>query len=404
MEETVSNAKHGHAVDSNLASKSDAQPQVRSYFKLLDRRVKLRAESQGPWRVPDLCAAYSWPTRMTGGGVIAILEVRSGWIQSDMDAFFQGLNQPMPHIVDVSVDGTTNTPGGSDDGEVAMDIQIAAASYYCATGKPATIRVYWTSDLAAGMRRAAADGCDVCSISYGADEALWSSAAAQDIEQAATEAVQAGMIVFAASGDNDSSDGGSTQTSVQLPASALHVIGCGGTTRRGATETAWNNDPGSASGDGTGGGYSMWFPMPTWQISALQGPGKMVPDVAANADPETGYFLVLHGQQVVAGGTSAVPPLFAGLFASFGQNLGFVTPTLWSHQACFNDVTVGDNGFYRAGVGPDPCTGLGTPIGTRLAALFASSAKLTAQRARDLALENTRLRAQLVELTARRFS
>jgi kumamolisin len=404
MEETVSNSKNGHAVNGNGASRPDARPQVKPYFKLHDRRPRVRATSQGPWRVPDLCAAYSWPTGLMGGGVIAIIELGGGWIQSDMDAFFQGIKQPLPHIVDISVDGTTNAPGGSDDGEVALDIQVAAASYYAATGRPARIQVYWTKDIASGVRRATADGCDVCSISWGADEAVWGLPAALDMEQAAAEAAQAGMIVFAASGDNDSSDGGPGPANVDLPASAPHVIGCGGTQRRGTTEIVWNDDPGSASGDGTGGGFSTVFPMPPWQIGAPHGPGRMVPDVAGDAAPDTGYFIVLHGQPEVIGGTSAVAPLYAGLFAAFGQKLGFVTPTLWSNQTCFHDVTVGDNGMFRAGMGPDPCTGLGSPIGTKLAALMANSATLAAHRLRQLSVENTRLRAQLVELTVGRAS
>jgi len=54
-----------------------------------------------------------------------------------------------------------------------------------------------------------------------------------------------------------------------------------------------NNDPGNASGQGTGGGYSTLFkPMPDWQIGAPNGPGRMVPDVSANADPNTGYNIV----------------------------------------------------------------------------------------------------------------
>ena len=76
-----------------------------------------------------------------------------------------------------------------------------------ATGKPATIRVYWCSDIALGVRYAMTDGCDVCSISWGSDEANWGQAAANDMDAAATEATTAGMVVFAASGDNDSSDG-----------------------------------------------------------------------------------------------------------------------------------------------------------------------------------------------------
>ncbi|HET6170621.1 MAG TPA: hypothetical protein VFE01_10600 [Terracidiphilus sp.] len=99
----------------------------------------------------------------------------------------------------------------------------------------------------------------------------------------------------------------------------------------------------------------------------------MVPDVSADADPATGYEVFIHGEQTVVGGTSAVAPLYAGLFASFGRKLGFVTPKLWSNRKAFNDITVGGNGFYNAAPGPDPCTGVGTLIGTGIAALFASS-------------------------------
>ena len=148
-------------------------------------------------------------------------------------------------------------------------------------------------------------------------------------------------------------------------------VGCGGTRKTAADETVWNNDPGNPSGSGTGGGFSTLFkPLPSWQAGAPHGPGRMVPDVAANADPVTGYQVVVHGANQVFGGTSAVAPLYAGLFAAFGTKRGFITPKLYANSVCFNDITVGDNGAYRAGVGPDPCTGLGSPIGTRLANLI----------------------------------
>jgi kumamolisin len=92
--------------------------------------------------------------------------------------------------------------------------------------------------------------------------------------------------------------------------------------------------------------------------------------VSGNADPDSGYEIIVHGSQTVVGGTSAVAPLYAGLFASFGQKLGFVTPKLWLNQKDFNDITVGGNGFYNAGPGPDPCSGIGSPIGSSIAALF----------------------------------
>jgi len=332
------------------------------------------------WIVPDLCKAYNWPANLAGGGVIAIVELDGGWVQSDMDSYFQSIGQPNPQITDVSVDGTANNPNQhlgdprDPDYEVAMDIQVAAAAYFVATGQPATIRVYWAQDIASAVQAATADGCDVCSISWGADEALWGVDAAQQMEAAAAAATAAGMVVFAASGDNDSSDGGPTPANVDLPSSCPHMIGCGGTNKTATTETVWNDEPGETSGEGTGGGFSTIFPVQPFQAGAPNGPGRMVPDVAADADPMTGYTLFTHGAEVTGeGGTSAVAPLYAGLFAAFGTKLGFVSPTLWSNQLCFNDITQGDNGAYRAEPGPDPCSGLGSPIGTKLANLLATS-------------------------------
>src|SRR5260221_11418064 len=187
-----------------------------------------------------------------------------------MDQFFGGVGQPVPTITDVSVDATKTPPDSgprSADGEVALDIQVAAAAYFAATGHPATIRVYWSQDIATAVRAATADGCDVCSISWGSDEANWkaqNSQAAADMELAATEATLAGMVVLAASGDNDSSDGGPTRANVDLPALCPHVIGSGGTTKTATTETVWNNNPGDTNGEGTGSRFSTVCSMPSW--------------------------------------------------------------------------------------------------------------------------------------------
>ena len=227
-----------------------------------------RADQAAPWNVPDLCRAYNWPSNLDGGGVIAIVELGGGWLASDVEAFCKLANIPVPAITDISVDGTKNSPGvnSDSDGEVALDIQVAAAAYSVATGKAAAIRMYWASDIAAGVKAATADGCDVCSISWGADEQNWGLAAAQAMEQTAASAVAAGMVVFAASGDNNSADGGATPSNVDAPASCPHVIACGGTRKTPDAETVWNSTPGNAFGEGTGGGYSKFFtPMPPWQ-------------------------------------------------------------------------------------------------------------------------------------------
>jgi len=135
----------------------------------------------------------------------------------------------------------------------------------------------------------------------------------------------------------------------------------------------WNNNPGETNGEGTGGGYSTVFPKRNWQLDAVPAPkglGRMVPDVAANADPDTGYMIFQGGQQQIVGGTSAVAPLYAGLFAAFGNKRGFLSRKLWKHPQTFTLITKGSNGTYDAGEQPCACTGLGAPVGTKLASLI----------------------------------
>jgi kumamolisin len=74
----------------------------------------------------------------------------------------------------------------------------------------------------------------------------------------------------------------------------------------------------------------------------------------------------------VVGGTSAVAPLWAGLIARLNQakktRLGFVHGKLYALPAGkgLRDITVGDNGAYKARAGWDACTGLGVPDGEAL--------------------------------------
>jgi kumamolisin len=198
------------------------------------------------------------------------------------------------------------------------------------------------------------------------------------MQASAAAAVEAGMIVFAAAGDNDADDSdGTGKPSVDCPASCPSVVGCGGTTKTPTSEVVWNNSASNdASGEGTGGGFSTVFPVQAWQVGAPTPPaglGRLVPDLAANADPNTGYEIVQGGQSQVVGGTSAVAPLMAALFAAIGAS-GNVLTKVWSNPGDFTDITSGTNGLYAAAKGPDACSGVGSPIGTKLAATFAPSA------------------------------
>jgi kumamolisin len=144
-------------------------------------------------------------------------------------------------------------------------------------------------------------------------------------------------------------------------------------------ETVWNN-----GNSGTGGGISDVYPVPSFQtnanlpVGATSGnPGRGVPDVAGDGDPNSGYIITVSGQQQVVGGTSAVAPLWAGLAALINQQagapIGFFLPTLYANPTLCRQITTGNNipeGSiigYNAGPGWNACTGLGSPNGTALA-------------------------------------
>ena len=136
---------------------------------------------------------------------------------------------------------------------------------------------------------------------------------------------------------------------------------------------------------------SQVFALPPWQQNSgvPKAPngmaGRGVPDVAGDADPNSGYQIVVDNQASVVGGTSAVAPLWAGLIALINQQLthgvGYLNPLLYTAtaEAMFHDITLGDNGGYQAGTGWDACTGLGTPDGAALLAALASPPTTAAQ-------------------------
>ena len=101
-----------------------------------------------------------------------------------------------------------------------------------------------------------------------------------------------------------------------------------------------------------------------------------MPDVAGNADPETGYTVRIDGTDAVLGGTSAVAPLWAALIAlcnaAAGGNAGFVNAKLYGDAAVCRDITSGNNGAFEAVAGWDACTGLGSPNGARVVGALGS--------------------------------
>jgi kumamolisin len=209
------------------------------------------------------------------------------------------------------------------------------------------------------------------------------------MDEAFGAAASLGVAVCVACGDNGSSDGVDDGADhVDFPASSPFALACGGTSleAQGAnivSEVVWND--GAANGAG-GGGVSSFFALPSWQANLQavdpQGRGvalakRGIPDVAGNADPNTGYEVRIDGASTVIGGTSAVAPLWAALLARLNQGsahpVGYANPLLYQNPGALRDIVRGNNGDFAAAAGWDACTGLGTPNGAALRSAFSRS-------------------------------
>jgi kumamolisin len=390
------------AVDAVLGL--DNRPQAQPHFRVLDSAInaatggtqgfaRAHASAAGTSYTPvQVGQLYQFPKGATATGqTIAIIELGGGYRAADLTAYFKGLGQKAPKVTAVSVDKGKNSPGNANgaDGEVMLDIEVSAA-----VAPGAKIVVYFAPNTDQGFIDAISSAVhdtthkpSVISISWGGPESSWTSQAMTALDAACQSAAALGITITVAAGDNGSSDG-ATGNNVDFPASSPHVLACGGTKLVGSgsaitSEVVWNEQ---ASGEGaTGGGVSNFFALPSWQANAKvpkptsSSGGRGVPDVSGDADPVTGYRVRVDGQNMVIGGTSAVAPLWAGLIAlnnqQNGKSAGFIQPQIYAAKAtsAFNDIVSGNNGAFSAGPGWDACTGLGSPIGSKLITLLGAS-------------------------------
>ena len=358
----------------------DDRPQAKTHFRVATPRAT--NISYTPIAVGQL---YGFPSGAGAAGqTIGLIELGGGFQQSDITAYFQSLGVDAPGVTAVPVDGGTNSPGDPNgaDGEVMLDIEVAGA-----VAPGAAIAVYFSPNTDAGFLDAITSAVHdttnhphVISISWGGPESTWTQQAMTAMDDAFQAAASLGISVTVAAGDNGSSDGvTSGGNHVDFPASSPHVLACGGTKLVGSesaisSEVVWNES--SLNEGATGGGVSEIFAKPSYQANAsvpaptTSGGGRGVPDVAANADPSTGYEVRVDGQSMVIGGTSAVAPLWAGLLtlanAANRTSAGFVNPALYAanETSAFRDIVTGNNGAFKAAKGWDACTGLGSPVGT----------------------------------------
>jgi len=366
----------------------DNRPQAEPHFRRLPQTPGIKAHTATASHDPsDVAKIYDFPAGDGTGQCVGIIELGGGFKLDDITNYFNSLNLDVPQVISSSVDGGTNSPSTPDsaDGEVMLDIEVVGAIV-----PKAKIVVYFAPNTDQGFLDAVTTAVhdsvnqpSVISISWGSAESNWTQQALTNFDDAFQSAAALGVSVTVASGDNGSSDGvNDGNDHVDFPASDPYVLGCGGTTLQASNdqivnEVVWNNL--SAGGGAGGGGVSDVFSLPTYQdgfnvpAPSGQAGGRGVPDVAGDADPSTGYNVLVDGESAVFGGTSAVAPLFAGLIArinqSTGKPVGFLNPLIYSQaveSSGFHDVTDGNNGDFSAATGWDPCTGLGSPDGARL--------------------------------------
>jgi kumamolisin len=301
------------------------------------------------------------------GETVALLEF-SAFKQTNITTYDKNFSLTPATPTVVKAGGGTTDLSGED--EVELDIEVVQA---IAPG--ATINVYEAPNSDAGeialYSTVVSNDVPVVSTSWGIDEADETPANRVALDTDFQEAAAQGQSVYAASGDSGSDDAGNGGTSVDFPASDPDVTGAGGTsltlTSAGAwsKETAWN---------GSGGGVSSFFATPSFQTGVNTGSERSVPDVAADANPSTGWAIYTEGSWAEYGGTSAAAPNWAAFTAIYDNEakakskpaLGFANATIYalasssSYASAFHDAKTGSNGAYSAGTGYDKVTGWGS--------------------------------------------
>jgi uncharacterized protein (TIGR03437 family) len=349
---------------------------------------------------------------------------------SDMQSFRSRFNIPGSDPQLLLIPGNTD-PGILKDDEVEADLDLQWTS---AVARNASIVYVYAQDVMDSVQYAIDQNlAPVLSMSYGLCEAQTPRSDSATLRSWAQQANAQGITWIAASGDSGATDcwDGTTKTpaglSVDLPAAIPEVTGVGGGTFNEGTGSYWNvgtdangasvlsyipemvwNDSNSSDGPASGGGgASVFFAKPSWQLGAgVPADGaRDVPDITLSASADhDGYLMYSEGTLEVVGGTSVGAPVFAGLAALLNHamvsngasaGLGNMNPRLYSlaqtSPSAFHDITVGNNIInvtcgrnarnctagsfgFNAGVGYDLASGLGSLDAANLIAAWTGKA------------------------------
>ncbi len=356
-------------------------------------RGRVAADGRDGLYPSAMAALYGMTTPGQGAGqCIGIVSPKGGYSRADLAAACAAMGVAVPRVVEVNVGNGRNGFGADAeaDKEVSLDLQVSAG-----VAPRARIVIYFTEGTEAGYADGVAAAVhdavnrpSVIVFTWGESEDFWPPPARAAIDATLADAVRLGVTVVAAAGDDLATERRSDgQAHVDYPASSPYVLACGG------TEIALNAAGTAIAGEvvwkaaprGTGGGISDFYAVPSYQKTVALPPSlkdgaarRGLPDVAAAASETNGYRVVLNGQEIVTGGTSAAAPLWAAFIALLnaqrGEALGFVNPLLYANPQWLRAIVSGDNKMFGIGfsAGPAPgwnaCAGLGVPIGASIVA------------------------------------
>jgi subtilase family serine protease len=323
------------------------------------------------------------------GQTVAIIDAyASPTIVQDADRYSHDNGLPRitgQNFTQVTPPGTYHHPESNAQdpegwyGEETLDVEavhtMAPGAKIVYVGAPNNYR-----DLDAALNHVVDRGlARIVTNSYGFATELLPPGYVKPVNDTLIQAAAEGIGVFFSSGDNGDESSRFGFATPDWPASSPWVTAVGGTSLAvGASndylfETGWGTDRYLLSKNGSswveagyrggaGGGTSRIFTQPWYQVGVVPSsianrwsstPGRAVPDVALDADPNTG-FLVGQTQTWLdgttgydtfrLGGTSLASPLMAGMMAladqAAGHAHGFANPALYgqSGTSAFHDV------------------------------------------------------------------
>lgn len=340
-----------------------------------------------PTAFPLIYSANTLPTG-SGANVGIFSEGKLTQVLSDLELFESQNSLPIlsPSIVYVG------SPSGdtSNTGEWDLDSQSIQAM---AGGTLGSLTFYvapslQNSDMAATFSKiVSVDTAKIINVSVGECEATaYNSGFLATADQTFLSAVAQGQTFSVATGDNGSRTCGAngnftygTSISVSYPASSPYVVAVGGTTLQTNTDGTWLTE---TAWSYSGGGISAYEQPTQWTQGVTSAPSavRAIPDVAMDADPNTGALIAVNGVYPTQwGGTSLASPLFVGAWARIetaqGNRFGYPNPLIYSQAvpiAAFHDITVGNNDDYSAAPNWDYTTGWGSVIAATLSTNLAA--------------------------------